>query len=68
MFVRTIIKILPELKRIDRMTIYGIIRGLDATGSVLDGKDWKKGRLKSVRLVENISNGNVLLAKHKRNL
>ena len=35
--------------------MYGIVRGLDATGSVLDGRHWKKGRLKSVRLVENIS-------------
>ena len=46
-------KILPERKRIDRITIYGIVRGLDASGSVLDGRHWKKGRQKSVRLVEN---------------
>ena len=59
-------KILPELN--DRMKIYGIVRGTNATGSVLDGSHWKKGRLKSVRLVENISNRNMLSSKYKRNL
>ena len=56
MFFRIMNKILPELKTIDKMTIYGIVRRLDCTGSVLDGMHWKKRRLKSVRLVENISN------------
>ena len=56
MFVRTMNKILPELKRIYRMTIYGIVRVLDATGSVLDGRHWQKGRLKSVRWWKTFQN------------
>ena len=45
--------IFPELKMIDSMTMNGIVRGLDATVSVLDGRHGNKGTLKSDRLVEN---------------
>ena len=36
------------------MTINGIVKGLDTTGSSLDGWHRNKGRLKSVRLVETV--------------
>ena len=36
------------------MTINGIVRGLNAAGSVLDGYYVNKGRMKSVRLVNTL--------------
>ena len=37
-FVRTMNEIFPELKGIYRKSIYGMVRGKDATWSVLDGR------------------------------
>ena len=48
-------KVLSELKRIDIMTAYGIIKEFDASSSVLHGKDGNKWRPKSASSCENIS-------------